>query len=97
MDKPLSWQDEDAYWQSNYRSRPYASTSPDYGVWRGGYRYGYEAAKRYEGRPWDDVEADRSHGWSTYEHRGTSTWDQMKAAVRDAWDRVTHHRTTVTK
>ena len=56
MDKPLSWQDEDEYWKANCHTRPYAKVSPDYAMWRGAYRYGYDAAKRYEGRPWEDIE-----------------------------------------
>jgi|SRR4051812_14874049 hypothetical protein len=89
--KPLDWQDEDTYWQTNYRTRPYASDSADYSGWRGGYRYGYESANRYTGRSWDEVEPELSRGWNAYEHRGTSTWEQIKGAVRDAWDRVTGH------
>jgi len=96
MDTPRGWQDEDAYWQTSYRTRPYTSSSPDYSVWRGGYRYGYEAAKQYEGRPWEDIEPELSHGWSAYEHRGSSTWEHIKHAVRDAWERATH-RSVVTK
>jgi hypothetical protein len=90
----FDWNDDDAYWRNNYRSRPYAaSTSNDYEYYRPGYRYGHEAASRYEGREWDDVESDLSSSWNSYEHRGTSTWEQMKAAVRDAWDRVRGRRT----
>jgi len=89
--KPLSWQDEDAYWQSHYTSRPYASTSPDYSMWQGGYRYGFDAANRYHGRNWNDIEPELSRGWSSYQYRGNSTWEQIKGAVRDAWDRVTGH------
>lgn len=85
---PLKWEDEDTYWQTNYRTRPYASSSTDYDRFRPGYRYGYESAGRYAGRHWNDVETDLSRGWSSYEHRGTSTWEQVKDAVRDAWDRV---------
>jgi hypothetical protein len=88
-----SWNDEDIYWQSNYRTRPYASDAGrDYDYYRPGYRYGYEAANRYQNRSWNDVEADLSRDWNSYEHRGTSTWEQMKQAVRDAWDRVTGNR-----
>jgi hypothetical protein len=64
----------------------------DYDYYRPGYRYGYEAANRFQNRSWNDVEADLSRDWSSYEHRGTSTWEQMKHAVRDAWDRVTGNR-----
>ena len=84
------WDDEDAYWTANYRNRPYASANPqEYSHYQPAYRYGYDAAGRYKGRTWDDVESDLSQSWNSYEHRGTSTWEQMKDAVRDAWDRVT--------
>ena len=96
MDKPLNWTDEDEYWRTNYQSRPYAG-STDYEPWRGGYRYGYDAAHRYQGRNWNDIEPELSRGWSSYEHRGTSTWEQIKGAVRDAWDRVTGHRPVGTR
>ena len=44
--KPAAWHDEDAYWRQNFGSRPYTASSPDYSLWEGGYRYGYEAANR---------------------------------------------------
>jgi hypothetical protein len=88
-----SWDDEDTYWRSNYSGRPYASSGQNYDYYRPGYRYGYEAANKYHGRNWDDVESDLSRSWNSYEHRGTSTWEQMKHAVRDAWDRMTGKRT----
>lgn len=88
-----SWEDEDTYWRSNFRTRPYASdVGRDYDYYRPGYRYGYEAANQYPNRSWNDVEADLSRDWSEYQHRGTSTWEQVKQAVRDAWDRVTGNR-----
>jgi hypothetical protein len=86
----LGWDDEDEYWRTNYRNRPYASAAGrDYDFYRPGYRYGYEAACRYQNRDWNEVESDLSRNWSAYEHRGTSTWEQIKDAVRDGWDRVT--------
>jgi hypothetical protein len=91
MNTNRKWEDEDAYWQSNYRTRPYAKTSSDYSFYQPAYRYGFDSANRYSGRSWDDVESDLSKSWNTYEHRGTSTWQQVKDAVRDAWDRVTGH------
>jgi hypothetical protein len=90
----LEWDDEDAYWRTNYRNRPYVSAGADeYDLYRPGYKYGYEAANKYEGRNWDEVESDLSSSWHTYEDRGNSTWEQIKGAVRDAWDRVTGKRT----
>ena len=87
------WEDDDDYWRTNYRNRPYASSADkQYDYYQPGYRYGYEAANRYQDRDWNDVENDLSTGWNSYQHRGTSTWQQVKDAVRDAWDRVTGRR-----
>jgi hypothetical protein len=89
-----SWDDDDSYWRSNYRNRPYASASrQDYDYYQPGYRYGYDAATRFQNRDWTDVENDLAKDWESYEHRGTSTWEQMKDVVRDAWDRVTGRHT----
>jgi hypothetical protein len=91
------WTDEDAYWRSNYHTRPYASSERSYADYQSGYRYGYDSAHRYADQNWDEVEPYLSRDWSTYEHRGTSTWEQIKGAVRDAWDRITRHRMIITK
>ena len=85
------WDSEDTYWESNYKNRPYAKGG-DYASYRGGYSYGFECANRFKGRNWDDVASDLKRDWQRYEHRGQSTWENIKDAVRDAWDRVTGKR-----
>src|SRR5205085_1922932 len=85
-----NWNDEDTYWRENFRNRPYASQ--DYDYYRPGFRYGYEAAGKYQDRNWDDVEPDLAMGWDNYEHRGHSTWENANSAVPDAWDRVAGKR-----
>ena len=82
------WDDEDRYWRENYSSRPYA-TGSTYDALSPGYRYGFESAQRYRGRKWAEIESDLERDWPTYSYRGKSTWQQVKDAVRDAWDRVT--------
>jgi hypothetical protein len=84
----FTWDDEDAYWRTNYRDRPYGQ-SAEYERYRPGYRFGFESARRYHGRDWDDVEPELQRNWDSYEYREGSTWDQMKEAVRDAWNRMT--------
>jgi ElaB/YqjD/DUF883 family membrane-anchored ribosome-binding protein len=84
----FTWDEDDTYWRTNFRNRPYASPGRDYDFYRPGYRYGNEAAHRYQNRKWDEVESNLSRDWNSYAHRGESTWDQIKGAVRDAWDRV---------
>lgn len=90
------WSDEDEYWRAHYRNRPYAGAR-EYDYYQPGYRYGYEAAGRYQNRDWTDVEADLSRDWDSYEHRGTSTWEEVKDAVRDAWDRLVGNRPADTR
>jgi hypothetical protein len=83
-----AWAEEESYWRQNYRNRPYAQ-GQDYDAFAPAYRFGYEASDRYQGKSWNDVEADLSRDWDRYENRGQSTWEQMKSAVRDAWERMT--------
>jgi hypothetical protein len=86
-----SWMDEDDYWRRNFSTRPYGREN-SYEVYQPGYRYGYEAAGRYDDRDWDDIESDLERDWDAYPDRGTSTWQQVKNAARDAWDRVRGRR-----
>jgi hypothetical protein len=85
-----SWDTEDNYWFENFSSRPYALGPDYYDQFRPAYRYGFESAQHHVGRQWDEAEPDLRQGWDTYQHRGqtASTWEEIKAAVRDAWDRV---------
>jgi hypothetical protein len=84
------WRTEDEYWRTNWSNRPYVSADRGYAYYRPGYQYGYESATRYRGRDWNDVETDLRSGWDRFENRGQSTWENIKDAVRDAWNRVAH-------
>ena len=86
------WASEDNYWRSNFASRPYAKADRGYEDYQPGYRYGFESANRFRGRQFNEVESDLRSGWERFEHRGQSTWENVKDAVRDAWDRVTGNR-----
>ena len=86
------WASEETYWRENYKRRPYFESSRDYDFYGPAYRFGYDATERYPDKQWHDVEHDLRRDWDRYEDRGTSTWEQIKNAVRDAWDRVTGNR-----
>jgi hypothetical protein len=90
-----AWETEDNYWFENFSSRPYAVGPDFYDRFRPAYRYGFESAQHHLGRHWDEAEADLRQGWETYQHRGSapSTWEQVKEAIRDAWDRVVQGNT----
>ena len=84
------WSVEETYWRQNWNTRPYAQADRNFDYYSPGYRFGYESANRYRGRNFNDVEGDLRRDWDRYEHRGQSTWENMKDAVRDAWNRVTN-------
>jgi hypothetical protein len=85
-----AWETEDNYWFENFTSRPYALGPDFYDRFRPAYRYGFESAHHAMGRTWEEAEPDLRRGWDAFEHRGTdpSPWDEIKEAVRDAWERV---------
>jgi hypothetical protein len=90
-----TWDVEDRFWADNFSTRPWAVGRADpYDRFRPAFRYGHESAQHHMGRKWEEAEPDLRTGWDRYEHRGddTSTWDDIKDAVRDAWNRVTGQR-----
>jgi hypothetical protein len=84
-----TWTDEDRYWRDSFRTRPYVTGDRDYDFYQPAYRYGFESATKYRGRPWGEVESSLSRGWETAPGHSKSTWQEIKDVVRDAWDRVT--------
>lgn len=82
--------DEDAYWRTAYRDRPYADPDAPYDEYEPAYRYGWEArcqAGDAECR-FEDVEPALGEKWD--EQRGNSSlnWEQARHATEDAWRRV---------
>jgi uncharacterized protein (TIGR02271 family) len=89
----MTTDDDDSYYRNHYNAT-YSSTSgaSDYDNYKPAYSYGTEMrqSQMYRNRPWDEVEPDLRSGW---EARNTgkagSTWENMKAAVRHGWDKMT--------
>lgn len=82
--------EEDGYWRENHASRPYVQSGRKYDDYSPAYKYGWESAARpeYQGRQFDDVETDLSRGWDKARGGTRSEWNDMKAATRDAFERV---------
>jgi len=86
-------EDDDAayrtHWNATYSS---ATDGSSYDEYKPAYSYGSEMARseKYRGRQWNEVENDLRTDWdSRYAGGGQSTWEKMKAAVRQGWDRMT--------
>jgi len=78
---------ENAYWQDNFASRPYArgATYNEYGP---AFGYGVDAFARYPGRSFPEVEPDLERDWHNKRGNSSLDWDRAKHASRDAWQRV---------
>lgn len=79
---------EDAYWRSNYSSRPYVSSGASYDDYSPAYRQGVDAYSRYPDQSFDDVEPNLARDWGTTRGSSSLEWDKAKHAARDAWHRV---------
>jgi hypothetical protein len=85
------WSSEEAWWRDNLRSRPWARRDRDFEHYHGALRYGWEQAQRHDpSLGWSDVESDMIYGWKDSPWRGRefSAWEEVKEAVRDAWQQV---------
>ena len=78
---------EHEYWSRTYAGRPYVSPGSDYETYRPAYQYGWESYTRYQGRRFDEVEADLRREWEA-RREGRLSWEHAREAVRDAWHLV---------
>ena len=79
---------EDMYWRDNYATRPYVATNSTYDDYGPAYRYGVDAATRYYGRSFDDVDAELGTNWPSVRGKSRLEWERAKSAARDSWQRV---------
>lgn len=85
---------EDAYWQENYRNRPYIESGTTYDEYQPAYRYGWESRVRHHDRKFEDVEHDLSRDWEKVKGKSRLSWEKAKHATRDAFHRFDTHRNT---
>jgi len=78
---------EDTYWRDNYSSRPYASGA-SYDEFGPAYRYGVDSYAKYQGRSFDEVDADLSRDWGSTRGKSSLDWERARPAARDAWQRL---------
>jgi hypothetical protein len=80
---------EDAYWRDEYPRREYFDEDVSYEEIQPAYRYGWEARTRYEGRTWEQAQADLRREWEAEQaERVPGTWEDAQRPIRDAWDRA---------
>jgi len=86
--RSVEWGEQDEYWRDNYGARPYTHDDRSYEYYQPAYKYGHESAFLYA-RAWDDeVAHDLARGWHQARGDSNCTWDEVKDAVRDAYERT---------
>ena len=79
---------EDAYWRENFNSRPYIAAGSSYDDYGPAFGYGVSSYSRYQGRSFDELEADLARDWAGARGRSSLDWALARNATRDAWSRV---------
>ena len=93
--RSIDWAAHDEYWRDNYGERSYTKADRAYEYYQPAYKYGHESAFFYGGRFWDsEVEDDLARGWEQARGDSNCTWDEVKDAVRDAYERARLHSVT---
>lgn len=82
--------EENRYWSSEYKNRPYYKAGSNYEQYEPAYRYGWESASKpdYQGKRFEDVEPHLENNWSTFRGTSQSNWRDNRDATRDAYNRV---------
>ena len=79
---------EAAYWQDEYRNRPYTEENLSYDNYQDAYRIGYEGYAKYPDRSFDEVELELKREFEKSPAAADMSWEKAKHPARDAWDRV---------
>jgi phage tail tape-measure protein len=81
--------EENKYWEQNYKTRPYAKDASSYDDVKPAYQYGWETRGQYPvNKRFDEVEPELGSKWDSVKGKSAMGWDRAKQASRDAWDRI---------
>jgi uncharacterized protein (TIGR02271 family) len=81
-------EEEVKYWEKEYPNRPYYTDELEFDEVRPAYRYGVEAANKYQGKSWTEVQGRLSRNWPKSRGKSRLTWSKIRGPVQDAYDRT---------
>lgn len=79
---------DEQYWRENHAGQSYAAEGYDYEHYAPAYRVGSEAAKKYPGKSFDEIEDSVALDYQKHEPGSALPWDQARHASRAAWTKV---------
>jgi hypothetical protein len=78
----------DEYWRENLARRAYYNPDITYDQYRLALEYGHAARQQYDPHiKFDNVAADLAAGWAAHQAATGLSWEEVKSAVEDAWQR----------
>ena len=79
---------EAAYWQDEYRNRPYYNDEYSYDHYEPAYRAGWESYDSTSKSTWKDREETARQRWEDEGGPAHMTWEEARQASQDAYSRV---------
>lgn len=79
---------EEAYWRSQYPTRPYVCYGAKRDDYLPAYRYGMDASIQFPGRPFSELEDVLSRNWYRARGRSSLKWEKAKLAAIESWTRM---------
>ena len=81
---------EENYWRKQHAKQPYAKKDVPFERYAPAYRMGIEAAHKYPGKDFGDIEDDVALGYQRHRIGAALPWDHAKHAVHAAWAKLSH-------
>ena len=79
---------EEAFWRTQYRSRPYVTYGGREDDYLPAYRYGIDASLQFPDRSFADLEEILSRNWDRARGKSSLKWTKAKLAAQDSWTRM---------
>jgi hypothetical protein len=81
---------EEAYWREHHAEQPYADKNVSYERYAPAYRVGIEAADRYPGKNFEEIEDDVVLDYERAKPEDPLPWDHARHAVHAAWAKLSN-------
>ncbi len=79
---------EEKYWREHHASQPHADEETTYEHFAPAYRVGAEAAAKYPGKEFHEIEDDIALDYEKHEIGSALPWDRVRGASKAAWSKV---------
>jgi hypothetical protein len=86
--KPVDLTAEEKYWREHHDTQPHATEGTTYEHFAPAYRVGVEAATKYPGKEFHEIEDDVALDYEKHRIGSALPWDNVRGASRAAWSKV---------